>query len=374
MGELLEDIISTSVDIIPTKINQPIMIYGAGSLGRLARDFFQYLGFRPYGAVDQIAGQYRHSQVWKDLPIFFPNEIKDKDHCLLVICIATTPVIALRDELLKSGWRKVVFFYDVCEAYNSSHPLANGWSIGSLNKNEADHIRQVFSSWYDEDSRRHYLQFLAWRKLRTELLFPGLMIRNDNRFFIPELVDVLRSDEVFVDGGAHNGSVVKKFISITGGKYKSIYAIEPDSLNFKLLQQTVAGLVQIQVLPLALSDHNSREYFYNGFDFASKLGRRGNRLVEVESLDRLRIPATFIKLHLEGGELNALKGSIQTIQKYRPILSVTLYHNADGVWRTSGFLMNQLKDYRYYFRLHSWGGTGAVLYAIPKERFKQQKK
>jgi hypothetical protein len=30
--------------------------------------------------------------------------------------------------------------------------------------------------------------------------------------------------------------------------------------------------------------------------------------------------------------------------------------------------METLPDYRFLFRIHSWCGTGAVIYAIPDER------
>jgi hypothetical protein len=63
-----------------------------------------------------------------------------------------------------------------------------------------------------------------------------------------------------------------------------------------------------------------------------------------------------------------LKGARQTLLTSRPIVAVTVYHNADGMWRTPLWLMQTLPDYRFLFRSHSWCGTGAVVYAIPKER------
>ncbi|MFM2280519.1 MAG: hypothetical protein RLZZ444_2750, partial [Pseudomonadota bacterium] len=75
------------------------------------------------------------------------------------------------------------------------------------------------------------------------------------------------------------------------------------------------------------------------------------------------------KLHLEGHELEALKGGVETMTRHRPVVAATVYHNADGLWRTAHWLQLHLADYRLLFRLHSWCGTGAVLYAIPAERW-----
>lgn len=41
--------------------------------------------------------------------------------------------------------------------------------------------------------------------------------------------------------------------------------------------------------------------------------------------------ASFIKLHLEGGELDALKGGQQSLTRRRPIVVATVYHNDDGI-------------------------------------------
>ena len=86
------------------------------------------------------------------------------------------------------------------------------------------------------------------------------------------------------------------------------------------------------------------------------------------TLDSLDLAPDFIKLHLEGAELDALRGARETIRRHRPIIAVTTYHNADGIWRTPAWLMDTLEDYRFLMRLHSGCGTGAVVYALPQEQ------
>jgi hypothetical protein len=66
--------------------------------------------------------------------------------------------------------------------------------------------------------------------------------------------------------------------------------------------------------------------------------------------------------------LAALKGARETLVNRRPLVTVTVYHNADGLFKTARWLMQNLNDYRFLFRIHAWCGTGAVIYAIPNER------
>jgi ABC-type branched-subunit amino acid transport system ATPase component len=59
---------------------------------------------------------------------------------------------------------------------------------------------------------------------------------------------------------------------------------------------------------------------------------------------------------------------VRAFRRTRPVIAATVYHNADGIWKTPLWLMENLRDYRILFRTHSWCGTGAVVYAIPDEK------
>lgn len=368
-GTILKKVLSSKERLSPRKADKPVILYGAGSLGEMAREFFKGLCIPFRCVVDKNADRYKADQKWAGIKLLRPDEVDeaDKRNCLLVICIVTVPLVSLRDELKGAGWRDIALFYDVCEAYKDRYPLSNGWFLGNLDVKGTAAVRAVFSA-LDGVSRLHYLQFLAWRKLRVELLARKISISMNDRFFIPEVLSALGTQEVFVDCGAHVGKVSKRFCEAVGGKYREIHAIEPDSINFAALKVNLARTGNCSLLRRALADKTADAKFCQGFDYASKLSKAGRNKVKVAALDNLKIPATFIKMHLEGGELAALKGARRTIRQYRPVLAVTLYHNQDGVWKIPLYLMNNTRDYAHYFRLHSWGGTGAVFYSIPKER------
>lgn len=372
--ELLQDILSSKIELFPRKIDKPVILYGAGNLGKMAKDFFDYLNIPFLYVIDKNADRYRTDEYWQNIKIIHPDDVKetDKKNCLLVICIVTIPLIGLQSELKNSGWKDTAFFYDVSEAYCDRYPLSNGWFLGKFSEKEKKSIKKVYSLLVDDISRAYYIQFLAWRKLRIELLFDGLKINKDSRFFVPEITGILGDSEVFIDCGAHKGFVIEKFLRIVNNVYKEIYAIEPDCANLEILETRLKNIPNTITIKCALSDKNGEGRFCQGLDFASKLNKLGKDNVKIATLDSLNIPATFIKIHLEGGELDALRGMVNTIQKYRPIITVTIYHNPDGVWKIPLFLISNAKNYKYYMRLHSWGGTGAVFYAIPEERYKKE--
>ncbi|MDH4128867.1 MAG: FkbM family methyltransferase [Spirochaetota bacterium] len=370
LDDLLNDVLVTNIDIHPRKIDKPIILYGAGCLGKMAKYFFDYLNI-PYSyIIDKNPCQFQNDKVWQGIKILHPDQVNefDKKNCLLIVCIVTIPLIQLKNELKSDKWDDIVFFYDVSEAYKDNYPLTNGWFINELDKNEINSIKKVFYSFKDKVSCFNYLQFLTWHKVRIELLFDDFKINNDNRFFIPEIINALSEDELFIDCGAHHGLVINKFITIVKQKYNKIYAFEPDDINFEKLSTNLKNISKVEIKKIALGNKNCQNKFYQGFDFASKLSINGNDNITVVTLDSLNIQTTFIKMHLEGEELNALNGAIKTIEKHRPILVVTLYHNNDGIWKIPQFIINNCIDYIFYMRIHSWAGTGAVFYAIPKER------
>ncbi len=79
-------------------------------------------------------------------------------------------------------------------------------------------------------------------------------------------------------------------------------------------------------------------------------------------------PMKTIDIHNEGCELKTLEVNMPLFQKYRPSLSVAVYHSRDGLYKIEKFCMENLPDYRWTFRLTAYCGQGAYLIGCPKER------
>ena len=105
-----------------------------------------------------------------------------------------------------------------------------------------------------------------------------------------------------------------------------------------------------------------------GNGYRSAAGAGGNILIPEFTLDSLDLEPTFIKLHIEGREAAALESGKNTLTRCRPIIAATVYHERDNLLETSNFLFEHLQNYGYFFRCHSYVGTGAIIYAVPYER------
>lgn len=265
-------------------------------------------------------------------------------------------------------------FYDIAEAYRDRHPLSNGWFTGALDEAELQRIERVLSLWADDTSRAHHLQFIAWHALREDLLFDDAPVTLHDRYFIPAVQAILHDREAFLDVGAHHGEVVGRFAEIAGNQFRTIWAIEPDPENFLRLRHRIETLNDagaggtIHAFSMTVGAQQASRPFIDGLGYASQLCEYGQRMASVVTIDHLGLAPTFIKLHLEGAELDALRGATGTIRSCRPIIAATSYHNRLGLWELPQWLADHLPDYTFLLRLHSWCGTGSVIYCLPKDR------
>ncbi len=371
---LLAELTSETCAYAPVAANRPLALYGAGKMGVLARDYFMTLGHEVVMVIDRDAARHARDLVWAGTKVVDPETAARSANkgVRLAHCVVTAPYVPIERSLLRLGFTDIVPFYDISENYRDRHPLSNGWFAGQLSAQDRQMAADVLARWDDDVSRAHHIQFLAWRRLRQEWEFAAAPISGDNRFFIPEVRSVLHGEESFLDAGAHHGVVLKAFVDHTKGAFREIAAIEPDPLNRARLegnlQSWLPGGGRVRVHDCALTDAEGKALFHDGLDYASQLSPTGRMKVTTQPLDALGLSPTFVKLHLEGGELPALRGARETLLANRPIVVATVYHNADGIWKTPHWLMETLPGYRFLFRIHSWCGTGAVVYAIPASR------
>lgn len=126
-----------------------------------------------------------------------------------------------------------------------------------------------------------------------------------------------------VDVGAHIGTYSTLAASVTK---KKVIAIEADPANFELLKQNKENnkFDHLEIHNVAASDKEEKLSFCSGGPggHVFNLGNQSENVIEVDGKpldDILRDePVDFIKLDVEGWELNALDGMAETIARRSP--------------------------------------------------------
>ena len=127
---------------------------------------------------------------------------------------------------------------------------------------------------------------------------------------------------------------------------------------------------KIELYPYGLWHKNTELHFDNtvlpiSAKFSSSIDEN-MPLVKVIKLDDIAYDEriTFIKMDIEGAELNALKGSEQIIKHFRPKLAISVYHKPEDLWEIPAYILSLRSDYKLYFRHYSFTNRETVLYAI----------
>ena len=94
----------------------------------------------------------------------------------------------------------------------------------------------------------------------------------------------------------------------------------------------------------------------------------GETCIEVMPIDEavdLSERVTFIKMDVEGSELEALKGARRTIVRDKPKLAICIYHKPEDMLTLPWYIKSLVPEYKLYLRHHSVMATETVLYAMP---------
>lgn len=226
-------------------------------------------------------------------------------------------------------------------------------------------IKEVYDSLEDDRSRFVYETILKYRVKHnwSDLKRSRLGDSPKNQYFVPELP--FSDHEIIVDCGAFTGDTAKFFYkNIPGCR---VIALEPDERNFKLLQKlNLEGLKPIKCG--VWSEDTTLNFLDNGGGTLSgTVDSSGNTKIEVKALDHLPEcrSATYIKMDVEGAEMEALKGAEQIIKEKKPKLAISIYHQPQDIFEIPLYIKKLNPDYKLYIHQHdTCRPFDTILYAV----------
>ena len=197
---------------------------------------------------------------------------------------------------------------------------------------------------------------------RDQILPLGEIVLKHQYFDLKELY--FSDDEVFLDIGSYDGGTACEFARVTGNKYKRIICFEPNERSYELCRQNTAQLSNVLLLKKGASNSSGIVNMSGEGGGANIINDEPGFAIETLRLDDIIDEATFIKMDIEGAEMDALLGAERLIRKHRPKLAISVYHLRTDIWEIPKLLLSWHPDYRLYLRIYSMKGNDAVLYAI----------
>lgn len=172
-------------------------------------------------------------------------------------------------------------------------------------------------------------------------------------------------DEVYVDGGSYDGDSVRMFIDHTGGKFERALAFEPDVATFRRLAKNFRHEPRVQAFNAGLHRKKAILRFANDGTRGAIFTDTGGVEVPVVGLDEVlnRERVSFIKMNIEGSELEALQGAERSIRTWKPKLAISVYHRSSDLWQIPKLVKTLNPAYQLNLRQHDGGVIETVLYA-----------
>lgn len=214
-----------------------------------------------------------------------------------------------------------------------------------------DKIEAAYSL-FDDDSKRIFegcLEFMLGGELKTLI---SVTTDKDEVF---ENIIRLGENEHYLDLGAYRGDTIEELLHYTGGKYSSIIALEPDVKTFRKLEAYAEGMRDVTLFRKAVYSFGGTVSFNSAAGRQSSIGNNGTETesVTVDELCTGR-DITYIKMDVEGAEIDALLGAKETLLLKKPKLNVALYHKFTDIFEIPLLIHKINPDYEFHLRRHPY--------------------
>jgi FkbM family methyltransferase len=237
-----------------------------------------------------------------------------------------------------------------------------------------DPIELDFRKWklnrYDLSDEGYPIQVYA----RASGVFTQLVLQQYRCVTADHCIEV-GAGETVIDAGGCYGDTALYFAHKTGiaGRVLS-FEFMPNNLT--IFQSNLAlnpDLANcIQIVPNPLWSSSNSKLFVEGVGPAARVTSTPRNtsstrvetlciddLVQREQLERV----DFIKMDIEGAELEALKGAEAVIQRDRPKLAISVYHKLHDFWTIPLWIDSLGLGYRFYLRHFTIHAEETVLFA-----------
>jgi len=186
--------------------------------------------------------------------------------------------------------------------------------------------------------------------------------------------------DIVIDGGGCWGDTTLYFAAKVGSGGK-VYCYEFESGNLDVLRQNLELNPNLQgsveIVENALWEKSGEVLSYDPVGPATTIALRQDQsalaqtttlsiddLVNQQSLPKV----DFIKMDIEGAELNALKGAEQSLRAFRPSLAISVYHRDDD-WVTIPDYLDSLDlGYEFFLDHFTLYESETVLFARSQRR------
>ncbi len=234
-------------------------------------------------------------------------------------------------------------------------------------------LKRAYDLLFDDQSKMTFKNLINYR-LTGDRSFLN-KAKSSNVLFHDHKILKLTDKEIYVDCGAYDGDTIRLFLDRVKNKFLKIFAFEPDDSNFSKLKNWIKKVKKSSVYCYKQGVYSSDkivQFDNTGSVDAKILSDRINnkstytniKVVKIDSFFKKRSKPTLIKMDIEGSELEALEGAKSIIKNYQPKLAISIYHRPNDFWEIILFLNRINPGYKFYVRHYSSEFADTICYAV----------
>lgn len=205
-------------------------------------------------------------------------------------------------------------------------------------------LYEAYSLLGDKESRE---VFRAAMLARVTLRNSDYKFAPEAQYFLPGFLP--QENDIVIDGGAYDGGTSRDFARL-GAK---VFAFEMDAANYRNCV-SVAEKEHFVIENMGLGAAES-DGFYNAATVGSSRSDDGEQQAHFIDIDtyvrKANLPRIdYIKLDVEGAELDTLKGAARSIGMWKPKMAISAYHKYEDLWTLISYIHSLRPDYEFAFR------------------------
>jgi len=261
-------------------------------------------------------------------------------------------------------------FVDAFKRRHAADELLRAQQFFGENEERAARVASLLA---DEKSREVYRSLVQYR-CRRERRFVNPHMQPKKTAYLDRDLIVPGESEVFIDVGAFQGnsSLFFQDVCVSAGRpAPQCVLFEPDPFNYGRLQKNLPKFIKRPVCyQMGLWREGGQLGFRPGALSMSRIESVGQGSIRVDSLDHVLEglpelpPPTYLKIDVEGADLDVIYGAQGIIQAYRPRIAIAIYHTNEHMIEIPEAIHAMCPSYQLYIRHYSCMEGETILYCI----------
>jgi FkbM family methyltransferase len=353
-----------SMKLNELKEAKSIILYGAGIEGIKVLNELLKVNISPDAFLDiraELLGEIHN------IPVYQPKieNLSHIDTNNTIIILTVKPLYSRNEKIIKTlneiGFNKIFLATDMFDFYGFTNNQIKNF------ENTKKEILDCANQLEDYLSYEIFKNFIKAHALREYQFFcePS----GNVKYFDEEFIKLINLER-FVDCGAYQGDTFSDLMK-QNQNVESVVLFEPDKNSFNQLTQNLASSKvlkspEIILYPLGVWKETAILKANMNMELNSHISDEGNISIQCVALDDTLInyKPTYIKMDIEGVELEAIEGAKDIIVSEKPNLVISIYHKLSDMWEILKKLSAWNLGYKFYIRTYGYGGNSTLLYAI----------